>query len=213
MADYTVKTIAEIEAVHGGTFRRARAALGVSSFGFQVLDFPALFDKYPEHDHAGTGQEEVYVVIDGSGEVEIDGERVPLSSETMVRVGPNARRRIWVGPQGLRVLAIGGVPDQPYRAPRFTELGAVDLVKTLPNSKLSPLLRDPECPSEAGPTGTRVIELREFVRFAESRLGKVDGLDERLDQFLTHLGGTQIERDNDVAFALPIEHFGEPART
>ena len=52
MADYTVKTIDEMEAVFGGAFKRARAELGVTSFGMQVLDMPPNVDgQYPEHDH------------------------------------------------------------------------------------------------------------------------------------------------------------------
>ena len=75
---YTVKRIDEMEAIFHGSFRRAGAELGVESFGLQVFDMPANFDSYPEHDHSEDGQEEVYVVLSGSGEFEIDGERVPV---------------------------------------------------------------------------------------------------------------------------------------
>ncbi len=62
MAGYAVKKIDEMEAVYLGAFKRARAELGVESFGLQVIDMPPSYDGYPEHDHAGDGQEEVYVV-------------------------------------------------------------------------------------------------------------------------------------------------------
>jgi mannose-6-phosphate isomerase-like protein (cupin superfamily) len=127
MGNYAVKRIDEMEAVFGGAFKRARAELGVESFGMQILDMPPeTGDRYPEHDHGEDGQEEVYVVLRGSGEIEIDGERHPLDTETMARVGPGVKRKLFAGPEGVRVLALGGVAGKPYEAPDVTKLGAPD---------------------------------------------------------------------------------------
>ena len=126
MGDYTAKRIDDMEAVFRGGFKRARAELGVESFGMQVLDMPPNLDAYPEHDHAESGQEEVFVVLRGAGDIEVDGERLPLDPDTMVRVGPSARRKFWPGDQGMRVLALGGVPGQAYEAPDVTKLGEPD---------------------------------------------------------------------------------------
>ena len=124
MANYAVKRIDEMEAVFGGAFKRARAELGVESFGMQVLDMPAQTgDRYPEHDHGEDGQEEVYVVLGGSADFDIDGERVHVEPETAVRVAPTTKRQIHPGPDGVRILAVGGVPGGPYQAPEFTDLG------------------------------------------------------------------------------------------
>jgi len=124
MAEYAVKRIDEMEAVYAGAFKRARAELGVQSFGMQVLDMPPNAHQYPEHDHAGDGQEEVYVALHGSGEVEIDGERHQLDPGTMVRVSAGTMRKIWPGEEGLRVLAIGGCPGKAYEPPEASKLGA-----------------------------------------------------------------------------------------
>jgi hypothetical protein len=124
MADYTAKKISEMEAAHGGGFVKARAELGVSAFGFQVIQLPASYDGYPEHDHAESGQEEVYLALGGSGWIEIDGERVDIDTETFVRVAPEPRRKVHAGPQGLRILVIGGCPGEAYKAPEGTELTA-----------------------------------------------------------------------------------------
>jgi uncharacterized cupin superfamily protein len=121
---YTAKRISEMEAAHGGGFVKARAELGVTSFGMQVIQLPPDYSDYPEHDHAESGQEEVFVAIGGSGWMEIDGERVDLDSETFVRVAPDARRKAFAGPQGLRMLAIGGAPGEAYAIVPSTELGA-----------------------------------------------------------------------------------------
>ena len=126
MADYTVKRIDDMEGVYRGSFKRARAELGASSFGFQVIDMPAGLTTYPEHDHSEDGQEEVFVVLRGGGELEIEGERHPIDPDTMVRVASGTKRKLWPGDQGIRVLIIGGVPGKPYEAPEITELGVAD---------------------------------------------------------------------------------------
>jgi len=126
MADYAVKRIDDMEAVVAGTFKRARAELGVESFGFQVMDLPANLEIFPEHDHADDGQEEVYVALRGSGEVEIDGERHPIDPETRIMVGPGVKRKIWTSDEPMRLLAIGGIPGKPYEAPDVSQLGAPD---------------------------------------------------------------------------------------
>jgi mannose-6-phosphate isomerase-like protein (cupin superfamily) len=123
MANYCVKKIDEMEATYGGGMRLARAELGIDSFGMQIEEFPPNFDQYPEHTHSEDGQEEVYLVLRGSAEIEIDGERIALDPETIVRVGPGVSRRIFSGPQGARILALGGVPGAVYQAPEFSKLG------------------------------------------------------------------------------------------
>ncbi len=56
MSGYAVKKIDEMEAIYGGAFKRARAELGVESFGMQIIDMPPNFENYPEHDHGGTAR-------------------------------------------------------------------------------------------------------------------------------------------------------------
>ena len=126
MSDFTVKRIDAMEGYYLGAMKRARAELGVTSFGIQVLDLPPNLEAYPEHDHSESAQEEVFVTLAGSGEIELDGERVQLDPETMIRVGPNVRRKLWPGPDGMRVLALGATPGAVYEIPPVTELGAPD---------------------------------------------------------------------------------------
>ena len=120
------KRIDDRQAIYGGSFKRARAELGVESFGMQVIDFPPNADAYPEHDHSEDGQEEVYVVLRGSGEVEIDGERHPLETDTMLRVSSGTNRKLRTRDEGMRVLAIGGCPGKLYEAPEISQLGVPD---------------------------------------------------------------------------------------
>jgi uncharacterized cupin superfamily protein len=126
MGEYTVKRIDELEAIYGGSFKRARAELGVSSFGMQVLDLPPSVTGYPEHDHGQDGQEEVYVVLRGSADMDIDGEHVTIDPGTLVRVAAGTKRKVVPGDKGARLLVIGGIPGRVYEAPAVTELGAPD---------------------------------------------------------------------------------------
>jgi hypothetical protein len=131
-SDVTHVRIDELDAIEGFfegfKFHRARAGLDVSSFGLSIVDMPPDTTDYPEHDHSPEGiggrmfeqrpgqfgQEEVYVALRGSGEVEVDGERYPLDGDHVVRVGPKTKRKILPGSEGMRLLAIGGVPGQAF---------------------------------------------------------------------------------------------------
>lgn len=130
MGEYTVKRIDEMEAVYLGAFKRARAELGVESFGLQVIDLPPDFENYPEHDHAEDGQEEVFLAIKGGGEIEIDGERFPLDPDHMARVAAGTKRKVWPGGEGMRMVIIGGVPGSVYEAPGISKLGEPDPMKS-----------------------------------------------------------------------------------
>jgi mannose-6-phosphate isomerase-like protein (cupin superfamily) len=123
MADITVKRIDDMQANYGGAFKKARAELGVTAFGMQVIDLPPnLSEGYPEHDHHESGQEEVYVVLRGGGRLTCGGLDVELVPDVLVRVGPEEKRQIMSGPDGLRLLALGGVPGSAYEINPRTEL-------------------------------------------------------------------------------------------
>jgi mannose-6-phosphate isomerase-like protein (cupin superfamily) len=130
MSDYEVKKIDDMEAVFQGAFKRARAELGVEAFGIQVIDMPPSYEHYPEHDHSHDNQEEVFLVMRGGGEIEIDGERFPLDDDHIARVGVESKRKIWPGPEGIRLVVLGGVPGEAYTAPDITKLGEPDPMAT-----------------------------------------------------------------------------------
>ncbi|MDX6582490.1 MAG: hypothetical protein QOI10_1674 [Solirubrobacterales bacterium] len=126
MADVTVKRIEDFEAIFGGGFRRARAGLGVSSFGLAVMDLPPGFNDYPNHDQTHDHQEEVYTLLSGRATLQVggpDGEQHELEPGIWIRVGPAEKRKIVTGGEAARVLAVGGSPGQAYVAPEFTDEG------------------------------------------------------------------------------------------
>ena len=122
MSGYEVREIDAITAINGGTTRLAAAELGIESFGMQVFDFPPGFEGYPEHDHGDEGQEEVYVVLAGSADFVVDGEAVPLAPGRIIRIAPDARRKLLPGSEGVRVLAIGSVIGGAYERPAGLQL-------------------------------------------------------------------------------------------
>jgi mannose-6-phosphate isomerase-like protein (cupin superfamily) len=127
--DFTVKRLEEMEGAFGGSFVRARASLGVGAFGMQVHLLPANSgDAYPEHDHLHDGQEEVYLLLAGTADLHLPGRVVALDQDTFVRVGPSTRRRIRTGPDGARILAIGGVDGAPYKPAENSPLGGPETI-------------------------------------------------------------------------------------
>jgi quercetin dioxygenase-like cupin family protein len=122
MPDATIKRISDFEAISPG-FTKARAELGVTSVGMQVVDLPPGFERYPTHDHVADGQEEVYITLAGGGTLVVDEQPHEINSEVLARVGPATRRKLVAGPEGMRVLVLGGVPGT-FEAKPFTELSA-----------------------------------------------------------------------------------------
>ena len=114
---YTMKAIDDLESIHHGAVKLAGAELGIQSFGMQVLDFPAGFSDYPEHDHAEDGMEEVYVVLHGQADFVIDGEHVSISQSEMLKVDAASKRQLQSGQDGVRILAIGCTLGAAYERP------------------------------------------------------------------------------------------------
>jgi hypothetical protein len=132
VADVTHAQIDEVDAIDGFfegiKFHKLAAGLGVSAFGISIIDLAAGADEYPEHDHSEEGiggrmfaerpeqfgQEEVYIALRGSGTVEAEGERYEIDGDHIVRVGPDVKRKVTPGPEGLRLLALGATPGRAY---------------------------------------------------------------------------------------------------
>jgi uncharacterized cupin superfamily protein len=126
MADVTVKRTEDFEPTFHGGMLKARAGLGVTSFGMQILRFPANADRYPEHDHAHDGQEEVYSVLDGAATLSAGGEEHALTPGVFARVGPSETRKLATGDAPATILVLGGVPGEIFEVTKFTDEGEPD---------------------------------------------------------------------------------------
>jgi mannose-6-phosphate isomerase-like protein (cupin superfamily) len=104
---YSITHLEEIEgAGPGGSVRFVRRVLGVEAFGINWFEI-APNSEGLEHDESGSGQEEVNVIIRGSGVYRIDDEEVPVSAGTFLRFDPGTTRQPVAGPDGLTMIAVG----------------------------------------------------------------------------------------------------------
>jgi quercetin dioxygenase-like cupin family protein len=95
-----------------GRFIPVREHLAIQSFGMNAVTGGEDGTLINEHDEAGSGQEEVYVVLDGTATFEIDGETFDAPAGTFVSVPPASRRK---ATGDATVLALGGTPGEAYQ--------------------------------------------------------------------------------------------------
>jgi hypothetical protein len=89
-----------------------REALGMHAFGINAFTPREDGMLVNEHDEAGTGQEELYIVLDGSVTFELDGETVDAQPGTFVFVGPESRRK---ATGDGTVVVVGATPGEAYQ--------------------------------------------------------------------------------------------------
>lgn len=93
-------------------WRFARAALGSPELGVSRFTYEPGARMPWGHRHRE--QEELYVVVAGSGRAKLDDEVIELEAWDALRVAPEVIRSFEAGPDGLDVICIGGrKPDGP----------------------------------------------------------------------------------------------------
>lgn len=90
----------------GGSVRFVRRRLGVEAFGINWFEIPPGTEGR-EHDEAETRQEEVNVIVRGSGIYRVEGENVPVREGTFLRFDPGTMRMPIAGPDGMTMVAVG----------------------------------------------------------------------------------------------------------
>ncbi len=116
---YSVVHVDEVEpAGPGGAVRFVRRALGAEAFGINWFELPPGFVGR-EHDESESGQEEVNVVVAGSGVWRVGDDDIPASVGTFLRFDPETTRCAIAGPEGMSFLAVGAprgayVPRGPF---------------------------------------------------------------------------------------------------
>jgi quercetin dioxygenase-like cupin family protein len=104
---YSKVNVNEIEAAGAtGVVRFVRRELGVEAFGINWFEIPPNTEGH-EHDEHGSQQEEVNVIVRGSGTYRIDGEEVPVREGDVFRFDPETTRQPVAGPDGLTMVAVG----------------------------------------------------------------------------------------------------------
>ena len=86
-----------------------REHLGIHAFGVNAYTAGEDGTLIGEHDEADSGQEELYLVLEGNATFEIDGETVDAPAGTLVCVGPESKRK---ATGDGTVLAVGATPGE-----------------------------------------------------------------------------------------------------
>jgi mannose-6-phosphate isomerase-like protein (cupin superfamily) len=110
MSDYTIKNLMDIEDSAAGRSpgvqaRFARSHIDSRDLGVTYLRYEPGVRAPMGHSHRE--QEEVYVVVSGSGRVKLGDEVLELAPWDVVRVAPTTVRAFEAGPEGLELIAVG----------------------------------------------------------------------------------------------------------
>jgi hypothetical protein len=105
---------------HGLLWRPIRRRLGIQAFGVNAYTAEEAGQEVVEHhDETGHGagkHEELYVVVRGSARFTLNEQEVDAPVGTLVFVRDRAVRRGAIAQEpGTTVLALGGVPGEPFR--------------------------------------------------------------------------------------------------
>jgi mannose-6-phosphate isomerase-like protein (cupin superfamily) len=107
---YSVVNVEDIEgAGPGGVVRFVRREVGAEAFGINWFELPPGAEGM-EHDEAASGQEEVYVVVRGSGHWRVGDREVPVRVGSFIRVDPEMVRCPVAGPDGMTFVSVGARP-------------------------------------------------------------------------------------------------------
>ncbi len=97
----------------GEEFQILRRELGVESFGINAI---TLRPGQRNRVHIHTGQEEVYLVIEGELTLVVEGEPLKLTAGQLARVAPSVRRQITnTGAEPTTIVALGGTGEHESR--------------------------------------------------------------------------------------------------
>ena len=94
-----------------------RRRFGIGSFGTNAYTAPSGVDVIREHDEmllGEAGQEELYIVLNGTATFEIDDETIEAPAGSLLFVEPTAKRKATANEDGTSVLVIGGTPGEAY---------------------------------------------------------------------------------------------------
>jgi uncharacterized cupin superfamily protein len=97
----------------GERFSALRRQLGVTSFGMNLI---VLEPRQRGRIHRHERQEEVYLVLEGTLTLVVEGEESALERGELMRVAPDLRRQLVNrGPGRLVLLALGGTGEHAGR--------------------------------------------------------------------------------------------------
>ena len=116
-SNHSIKHRDEFERMEGSgecTWLLARKALGTAAFGYNLVEI-APGGQIPEHDESGSGQVELYVILEGEAVLRLDGEDHPAPAGTFASIEPAAdRTMINRSEETVIAMLIGVQPEGGY---------------------------------------------------------------------------------------------------
>ena len=113
MGGFTIKHDDELEREYG-KWVLVRRSLGLGAFGMNAVELPP-GESIPEHDETDRSQEEVFLVLEGSATIVIDGVEHPLRAGSYARLDPEPVRTVRNDGDGVaRVLIVSAPTTSGY---------------------------------------------------------------------------------------------------
>ena len=137
---WKVARLDEIE--RRGRYMPVREHFGIRAFGITAYTPGDDGTLISDHTESGSGQEELYIVLDGTATFEVDGETFDAPAGTYVSVPPESRRK--ATGEGT-VLAIGATPGEAYEALDWGEAWPFDEERWPPTTSSATPTRSTRC--------------------------------------------------------------------
>ncbi len=123
MPDWSRKNLGELRDLSPDgvpiQWRFGRDALGSPELGVSRFTYEPGARMPWGHRHRE--QEEVYVVVAGSGRAKLDDEVIDIGAWDAIRVAPSVIRSFEAGPDGLELICIGGRKPKGPDSERFPD--------------------------------------------------------------------------------------------
>ena len=96
------------------TWKSMRHHFGITAFGVNAVTKDAGNVLIPEHEHGGSGEQELYIIQRGAAVATLDGERVDVPAGSAVAIEGPVRRKFEATESPTTLIVVGGTPGQAY---------------------------------------------------------------------------------------------------
>jgi mannose-6-phosphate isomerase-like protein (cupin superfamily) len=110
----TVKDIPPVKSDWPATWKSIRHHFGITAFGINGVSKDAGNVLIPEHDENESGQQEVFIVLEGEALATFDGEQVKVGAGQIAAVEPTTKRKFEAAASPTTLVVIGAPVGRAY---------------------------------------------------------------------------------------------------
>lgn len=110
-----VNDIPPVKASWSKGWHSIRHFFGITGFGVNAVTRNKGGSLTPEHDEMKSGQQELFVVLEGKAEFVLGGEKVLANKGMAVAIEPNIKRQATALVSPTTIMAVGGTPGKAYK--------------------------------------------------------------------------------------------------